>query len=443
MTTPFGPAEEKKLTSALREAVTAVADGATPDAALAKAARDGGLHPDSLPLLVQAYNTGQLVHQRTKAADEGTGTAGLLAPYPLAHVDQVRTALYPATKAAQAPVAACYSVPPAPLAAYEAEKAAALAARPLPTQQPPARPAPEFLIAARQRAKQAAARLQDQLRTDLAATHDRVLASLDAVCGYFKQSASRRISLAEAEYNSARLLGPEARRVFDVVALRAKEARAQGVVPTTQPADLTAAPYALVKAALAVAEEYVREEQEVATLSAKLASEVAKLDPFAVVSGTQEESLLRDLEAPFWKKRKKEAGLLGNLMSGLTGGVAAVKSLPIAQPSELVESAADQLNDPGHLAELRKVNARAMLAGLMANDEVISGYDPDEVTNAYNEITQLSPTLATQGAAMRGLLRRQLTGGALDTHEVQQAAQVEQLLRRDQSAAPKPTATKK
>jgi hypothetical protein len=53
-----------------------------------------------------------------------------------------------------------------------------------------------------------------------------------------------------------------------------------------------------------------------------------------------------------------------------------------------------------------------MLQGMMTDpDDPVSGHDPDQVLNAYNEIAQLAPHLAEQPAALRPALARRLQGG--------------------------------
>ena len=78
---------------------------------------------------------------------------------------------------------------------------------------------------------------------------------------------------------------------------------------------------------------------------------------------------------------------------------------------DLIEDAWMDLEDPGHQNEIRKIKAQAMLNQLMTDpDDPISGYEPDKVLQAYNEIASMTPRIAEQPAALRPLLRRRLQG---------------------------------
>jgi hypothetical protein len=90
------------------------------------------------------------------------------------------------------------------------------------------------------------------------------------------------------------------------------------------------------------------------------------------------------------------------------------------------------LEDASHLDELRKIEAKTIANDLMARDEDISGYDPDQVAEAYNEVVKISPGLATQPAVLRPVLRRRLAQGVLEPFEVQQLVDMEKNRRQTQ-----------
>jgi hypothetical protein len=83
------------------------------------------------------------------------------------------------------------------------------------------------------------------------------------------------------------------------------------------------------------------------------------------------------------------------------------------------------VSDPSHEARLRKVRAKAMLHDMMANDEYLSGEDPNKITDAYNEISQLAPRASESPMLMRALLRRFSAQGQVDPHDVDQLVGVE------------------
>ena len=96
-------------------------------------------------------------------------------------------------------------------------------------------------------------------------------------------------------------------------------------------------------------------------------------------------------------------------------------------------SMADILGDPDHENEIRRIQAQTMLSGMMANDDVISGHDPDEVLEAYNEVSRLSPRSATQPALVRPWLRKRLSQGAVEPFEAAEMANVEKTITQTQT----------
>ena len=88
----------------------------------------------------------------------------------------------------------------------------------------------------------------------------------------------------------------------------------------------------------------------------------------------------------------------------------------------------DDLGDPAHEQQLRQIQTQAMLQDLMSNDEVISGYEPDTVTEAFNEISESMPRASNRAAFMRPLLRKRLTQGAMEPFEAAEMANIEKTL---------------
>ena len=113
-------------------------------------------------------------------------------------------------------------------------------------------------------------------------------------------------------------------------------------------------------------------------------------------------------DAKSWKKTTKEGS--GLLTGALIGGA----SKPLMESiiggegrDKAVAQAEENLGDPEHENELRKIKAQVMLADMMSDtDNPISGYDPEEVLEAYNNLSQLAPRLADQPAAVQPLLAK-------------------------------------
>jgi hypothetical protein len=113
----------------------------------------------------------------------------------------------------------------------------------------------------------------------------------------------------------------------------------------------------------------------------------------------------------------------GPFTSFITRGLGAVnaadiakevaKKLPTSRPTaDLEKGDLRSLMDPAHEMEIRNIQSEALLNDLMANDEVIRGHDPEEVIDAYNEVSQLVPFSSNKKAIVRDLIRKRLSGGA-------------------------------
>lgn len=93
--------------------------------------------------------------------------------------------------------------------------------------------------------------------------------------------------------------------------------------------------------------------------------------------------------------------------------------------------------DPEHESELQSIKVKAMLNDMLSNDPILSSYQPHQVLEAYNNIAQLSPTMASQPAVMRGMLRRSLQqGGVVEPFEAEQMSNLERKLRPGPMAGP-------
>ena len=87
-----------------------------------------------------------------------------------------------------------------------------------------------------------------------------------------------------------------------------------------------------------------------------------------------------------------------------------------------------QLSDPNHETNLRKIRTAVMMHDLMQNDNVLRGYKPTDIADAFNDISQMSPRLASQPMLSRSLLRKWLPQGGIDTFEAKDVAETEKLL---------------
>ena len=115
------------------------------------------------------------------------------------------------------------------------------------------------------------------------------------------------------------------------------------------------------------------------------------------------------------------------------GGVAALarRSLPKEESkAESEQAMVQEYFDPTHDAEMNRIRMQAMITDFLANDPIISTYDPDEVLGAFNQVSQLVPRASLQPAVMRGQLRKLLQQqDAMEPFEANQLVEVEKGLK--------------
>lgn len=129
------------------------------------------------------------------------------------------------------------------------------------------------------------------------------------------------------------------------------------------------------------------------------------------------------------KALEKQAGPFDSSVKPVVEGVTDAFK-PQSEESIKLETLGE-LFDPGHEQEMARIRTQAMLTNFMADDPIISTYDPEEVSNAYNQVVQLAPRTAAQPAVMRGLLRKLLQQqDALETFDADQLTQIEERLKK-------------
>ena len=97
---------------------------------------------------------------------------------------------------------------------------------------------------------------------------------------------------------------------------------------------------------------------------------------------------------------------------------------------ELERDVLGDLLDPMHESEMQSIRMQAMLTEFLADDPVISTYDPEDVIDAFNQIAQMTPRASLQPAVMRGQLRKMLQQqDAMEPFEAGQLIDVERGLK--------------
>ncbi len=272
--------------------------------------------------------------------------------------------------------------------------------------------------------------LEESRRLKVAA-EDKLNLKVHLLESYFKKFAYDRLSLAQVENAAAVYYGKPGAALMSYVASRfPSEKRASDHQSTwsgfNQPVDRNAEPYTLIAECIKQAQVHNQMNYWLTEAEEKLAEAKEKTASFtrpqsSSKSGSQPILTPSLIEEAGEKQAnvlgEKQANVLGekqaNLLGGMAGGMGLGLTRAIGDDSdagrEAVEGQIAELDDPSHLAELRKIRAKTALTQMMSDPESpISEYDPAEVMQAYNEIVQLSPRLADQPSALAPLLNRKL-----------------------------------
>lgn len=432
-------AGEARLRAALDEVVDLVNDGEHPDDAIYKVAADRQVPAGHVRLMVNAYNTGRTTRHRETHREPGEKAAD----FPIADPATILERLYPSrVKSAAAAerdggVSGEYGLSPQwyRRAWHEGamEKAAAAADWRLAEGPVPAYPtvrdqaAGDRILLARQKAAQAA----DADRMEAARIQDRIVACFEKLAEYF--SAPGNLGLAEVRENLETLFGKEGVAVYNQLRRTRPHLLKLGGVARFH--STMGEPYHTVARIVDLAGRL----REVTSAGEKRAAaarrELEGLEaPFAPA---RRESLL---DPPSSTGAEKAAGGFQNNLGALVAHDFMGQVSDTLKPDDrdqVVDKQLAQIATPEHEQDLRNIHTRAMLEDMLAGDPIISGYDRDEVLDAFNDLSRLAPRASQQPILMQGLLRKRLQQGALDPFEGDAIVGTENRLK-DIGTVPKP-----
>jgi hypothetical protein len=426
--------DEELLLDAVKQAVDLVdRDGLTPDAALTKVAREKNLTPGRIKLVGHAYNTGRQTRQR----EDNTSILAKLAAFPLCDPAAVAAAVYGPEKKAEA-IDPDYNRSPGWLGDARRVKAAS-AAWPDIKEPAPRVPAPEpYRQSVTERAIRQShimKRGHDALRAQASRIEDTLHAGFARLVGYFRKAAHDRLPFDVVEHAALTYLGPLSTPLLAAVhaQARSKEAQAAEAPLKLVPVNLAAEPFTVIERCLKAAEDLGPAEALVKTSQRAIEAFEAVYQDWgrAVARGDKEAA---DKAAAIMSPAATGA-MVSTLLNRSLGGMPATKS-------DLVEDAMNQLEDPAHRNELRKIRVHAMLNSMLTDpDDPISSHSPDAVVSAFNEISQLAPRVADQPAALRPLLRRRLQGHT-EPFEVKEITDIEKGIGQSRELSQTPSAKK-
>jgi hypothetical protein len=446
----ISPEAETKLIASVKEAVSLVDDqNMAPDDAFTKIAQENKWGADMIKFAAHAYNTGRQLSQM----ETSDSILDKLAEFPLADPDIVIGRVFPETvkTAAQQDhekISPEYRLPPSWLPAQERQHQLKVASAPLPAIDAalPIPPDPMEKMAKAHSQYNWLKRAAEEARYQESVAHDSLLASVGQLGDYFKQFPSDRVKFADVDHAAKTYHGSAGAWLMDYAYKRnaMKEARASDVPPSVEAVDWTAGPFKLLKQCL---DRGVQLKQKRAEFDA--AAEALEkfgretLNPFVsapCIETAAEFSTSLLPEAPMTKKAAQPGwGGIGDAARKTTNILMrAHQTAPGPQEefdrNKALHSQWLELEDPDHDSQLKAIRAQTVMADLM-NDDIIGGYDTDEVMKAYNEIAQMAPRSAMQPIAIRSMLRRYLTG-EMAPFETKDIADTEKTLGETQSHGP-------
>lgn len=434
--------DEQRLLDGVKMAVDLVDNqGLSPNAALQKVAEQLNYSPGFLKSACSAFNTGRQLAQW----NENQSVLDKLASFPLADYDTIHDTMWGKS---QEKVAQVSALPPR-LPSYDDAVKQELLNYDLNTFIKAASAEVDPLIAdehAGIRIKRAFAafdyhrRLAEEARRQKQAAEDQLNLKLHLLENYFRKFAYDRLPLAQVEHATSIRFGETGRQLINYVAERfPKEKRASDHRPSwggfQAPVSYNQEPYTLIEAIIKQAQELYRAQQSFVAADAKLAAArdvyESFTQPLHLSTIGSPAALTPSLLSDAGEKTAFDPG------SAMTGfAVPKMLSEYAGKGQEkAVENQINELDSPEHLNELRKIKAQTVLTQLMSDpDNPISGYDPEEVLSAYNEMVQLSPRLADQPSAIGPLLNKRLVGN-VEPFEVGETLKLEKGLK-DTQAAP-------
>lgn len=192
----------------------------------------------------------------------------------------------------------------------------------------------------------------------------------------------------------------------------------------------------------------VREERDYAYVDKLRAEDDAKAqaEAEAETAKLKQEEKQKAERQKTWDKGKaigeglgKALPFKGDFMGAATGptkfigGLLGTKSItdisPIQKkdPNKILREQFQQLTDPSHENALKTIRAKSIMHDMVLNDPVISGYDPQDVAMAFNEIAELAPSLVDAPGMIRPILRKRLESGQLADFDVKQILDMDKL----------------
>lgn len=434
--------DEQQLLDGVKMAVDLVdGQGLSPNEALQKVAQTFHYSPGFLKAACNAFNTGRQLAQW----NANDSVLDKLASFPLADYEAIHNKMW----GNEQEKAASFSYISPRFMSYDDQVRQELLNMDISSMTKSASVELHPMVADEQadnRAKRAYAqfdyyrRVGEEARREKAAATDKLDLAIASLENYFKKFAYDRLSLAQVEHAAATYYGQPGKALMAHIAEKFPSEKRAADQPKSwagfqQPADRSKEPYTLIANAIKLAQDYSAAIAKLNDAEEKLASAKDGVAPFSQPRyGNANGSQLTLTPSLIPDTGVKQADAVSGLSSGLGFGMAkSLADYATKGQDKKVQSQIEELDSPDHLNELRKIKAQTVLTQLMSDPEnPLSGYDPEEVLSAYNEMVQLSPRLADQPAAIGPLLNKRLVGNT-EPFEIGETLKLEEGLKKTQA----------
>ena len=259
----------------------------------------------------------------------------------------------------------------------------------------------------------------EQKRLDTVAAGYRVTDSINDLTNYFRKVG--HVPLDTVKKNCEVVLGARAGNVLDKAAAQAgKLSKTAAHHNPDHVVDWEAAPYCLVKEALNAVDAYVNAKDIMDNFEKEAEADAVEIArPFCQAAGRSV------ITGSVWDRQSqtKKSSAMPFILGNVSGQFMDPIAKQIFPPKEdKVKGIKAKLETPEHANKIQGIRTRAMLDDLMANDPVISGYERDEVLQAFNHLSELAPqSIMTSNMLTKSLMRKYLEQGQmLDTFDVDQ-----------------------
>lgn len=426
---PLSKKAEAKLLEALEKVAEVVNAGEHPNEAIIKVARAENIPAGHVPLMVQAYNTGCTTKQR----ESGENTIEKAADFQIADANQILDALYPkvvktsAEIAREAVVSAEYALPPTDfIRRYnkQLEKAAAVKTQ-LPEKTWTPAPRDEHEAAKRNYTQKVAQKREyEEIRRKASAAYQKAAAAMNQLEEYFRTPGN--LSFPTVLKTAQAVCGEFGVSVLNKLADVYPQFKKQA--ETKYPVDMSNAahrhPFTVVEKVAAALVEYDQ-----------FRAQQSELDPPPVAEKKAVQHIFGSIlhnpaEEPVELKK-------ANALPTQIGPISVTRALGdtmaqgagsyIKSPDQMRQEAFGEITDPDHERKLKNIRTQGVVADLITNDPVISGYDATEVANAFNELAEIAPSFMDSRATVQSLLRKRLESGQLADFDIKQLVEMEKI----------------